>query len=79
MSLEDFVNMSLRELLGGQPVDPNVGVEVEEGGQMRLPSLSQQKAEVPQGTDIEVIVKESRDERNNRRSNKRSIKRSKPI
>lgn len=61
MSLEDFVNMSLRELLGGQPVDPNVGVEVEEGGQMRLPSLSQQKAEVPQGTDIEVIVKESRE------------------
>ena len=61
MSLDDFVNMSLRELLGGQPVDPNVGVEVEEGGQMRLPSLSQQKAEVPQGTDIEVIVKESRE------------------
>lgn len=61
MSLDDFVNMSLRELLGGQAVDPNVGVEVEEGGQMRLPSLSQQKAEVPQGTDIEVIVKESRD------------------
>ncbi len=60
MSLEDFVNMTMRELLGGQAVDPNVGVEVEEGGQMRLPSLSQQKAEVPQGTDIEVIVKESR-------------------
>jgi len=61
MSLEDFVNMTMRELLGGQAVDPNVGVEVEEGGQMRLPSLSQQKAEVPQGTDIEVIVKESRE------------------
>ena len=61
MSLEDFVNMSLRELLGGQVIDENVGVEIEQDGQMRLPSLSQQEIQVPEGTDIDVIVKKSRD------------------
>jgi len=61
MSLEDFVNMSLRELLGGQVIDENVGVEIEQDGQMRLPSLSQQEIQVPKGTDINVIVKKSRD------------------
>jgi hypothetical protein len=61
MSLEDFVNMSLRELLGGQVIDENVGVEIEQDGQMRLPSLSQQEIKVPEGTDIDVIVKKSRD------------------
>ena len=38
ISLEDFVNLSLRDLLGGQPVEPNGGVEVKAGGQMRVPA-----------------------------------------
>ena len=61
MSLEDFVNMSLRELLGGQVIDENVGVEIEKDGQMRLPSLSQKPASIPKSGNVNESVSKARE------------------